>query len=249
MQFLNAKEYVIPFIETGMKIGPGTKVLEVGCGEAGVLKAFFERGCDCMGIELHGNRIDLAKEFMPIEIASGRMTLLVQNIYDVDFTSHKGTFDLIVLKDVIEHIPDQEKLMAHLKEFLNPKGLIYFGFPPWYMPFGGHQQVVPNKVLSKLPWYHLLPKSGWLGLLKLGGVKGEGLEEMAGIWDTGISTARFERIVKNNGMKIYKTRFWFINPIYSYKFGLKARTQSKLIIAIPFLRDFITTAAFYLTGR
>ena len=49
-------------------------------------------------------------------------------------------FDLILLKDVIEHIPDQERVIPYLKEFLKPGGRVFFGFPPWYMPHGGHQQ-------------------------------------------------------------------------------------------------------------
>ena len=36
MQVANTLKYVIPFIETHTKIAEGTRVLEIGCGEAGV---------------------------------------------------------------------------------------------------------------------------------------------------------------------------------------------------------------------
>jgi 2-polyprenyl-3-methyl-5-hydroxy-6-metoxy-1,4-benzoquinol methylase len=65
-----------------------------------------------------------------------------------------------LLKDVIEHIHDQPKLIAWMKSYLAPNGTIFFGFPPWQMPFGGHQQLCRNKVLAKLPYYHLLPRPG-----------------------------------------------------------------------------------------
>jgi hypothetical protein len=62
-----------------------------------------------------------------------------------------------MLRDVIEHIPDQDRFFKHVRSYLQPDGVIFFGFPPWYMPFGGHQQVCHSKFLSKLPWFHPLP--------------------------------------------------------------------------------------------
>jgi cyclopropane fatty-acyl-phospholipid synthase-like methyltransferase len=44
IQTLDAQEHIIPFVEEWLPIGPSTTVLEVGCGEGGVLLAFLERG-------------------------------------------------------------------------------------------------------------------------------------------------------------------------------------------------------------
>ena len=43
-QYENARDYVIPFIEEAFPLKEGMKVMEIGCGEGGVLKAFWERG-------------------------------------------------------------------------------------------------------------------------------------------------------------------------------------------------------------
>ena len=43
--------HVIPFIEKYKRLLPGTRVLEIGCGEAGVLKAFLNRGCIGLGVD------------------------------------------------------------------------------------------------------------------------------------------------------------------------------------------------------
>ena len=48
----NASAYVIPFIEKALSIDKELRVMEVGCGEGGVLKAFLNRGCTGVGIEL-----------------------------------------------------------------------------------------------------------------------------------------------------------------------------------------------------
>ena len=52
IQLENTHKYVIPFIETIKPVLSGTRVLEIGCGEAGVLKAFTQRGCVGVGVEL-----------------------------------------------------------------------------------------------------------------------------------------------------------------------------------------------------
>jgi cyclopropane fatty-acyl-phospholipid synthase-like methyltransferase len=44
MQVNNAAQFVIPFIEQKINIIPGMQVLEIGCGEGGVLKAFINKG-------------------------------------------------------------------------------------------------------------------------------------------------------------------------------------------------------------
>jgi SAM-dependent methyltransferase len=154
-----------------------------------------------------------------------------------------GRFDVIVLKDVIEHIHDQERLIARLKSFLNPGGVVFFGFPPWQMPFGGHQQVCKNAFLSHLPYFHLLPMPLYKGIFKI-------FKEDSGIFteikETGISIERFEKIIKKTDYRIINRCFYLINPIYKYKFKRKVRKQSPVIQAIPYFRNFLTTSVFYL---
>ena len=142
----NATKYVIPFIEDVFPIKRNQKVLEIGCGEGGVLKAFIDYGLIGYGVELNSRKFNEASYHLEKDIDQGRAKLMHKNIYDVDFEKEfKGAFDIIILKDVIEHIHDQEKLMNQMKYYLNKDGVIFFGFPPWYMPFGGHQQILSKQ--------------------------------------------------------------------------------------------------------
>jgi len=243
MQCRNAREYVIPFVEPCMAIGPGCHVLEVGCAEGGVLKAFVERGCTGVGVELEDGRLVLASQFMEKEMASGAIRLINRDIQHPSFLKEfRQHFDLIVLKDVIEHIPNQENLLPLLGSFLKPGGKIFFGFPPWCMPFGGHQQVCVS-ILSRIPYVHLLPMGLYRSLLRLFGEK---VEPFLEIKETGLSTHRFERIVRQTGLRICAQTHYLINPIYRFKFKLKPRIQYSWIRAIPYLRDFVTTCVYYL---
>ena len=167
-QIQNTKNYIIPFIEDKFPIKQGMKILEVGCGEGGVLKPFADIGCFCTGVDLHEYKITLANEYLKADIEKKRMCFVYSDVYDLvrnpDFIQK---YDLVILKDTLEHIFGHEKIIRALKVFLRPAGHIYFGFPPWHMPFGGHQQVCKNKLLSITPYFHLLPDFLYKGILKL----------------------------------------------------------------------------------
>lgn len=247
IQYQISKEHIIPFIAPFMDLENELKVLEIGCAEAGVLKAFLEKGHRCTGIELSDSRIELAKSFLKEEFEKGRIDFINKNIYDIDIEKDlPHRFDLIILKDVIEHIPEQKRFISHLQNFLHPEGQIFFGFPPWQMPFGGHQQMCENGIASILPWYHILPKSLYKMMLRMFGESDKKIEALLEIKDTGISIERFQRIIRKSGFQTLKKKFFLINPIYKYKFNLNAREQFGFISHSAYLRNFFTTTVFYL---
>lgn len=250
MQYKTTKEYIIPYISDHINLSEQKQILEIGCAEAGVLKAFLDQGHHCMGIELSEGRVQLANEFLKEEVAEGRARILNKNIYDIDIEKDIGNrFDLVILKDVIEHIPNQEKFMSKIGDFLNPGGKIFFGFPPWMMPFGGHQQLCRSKMLKRLPYFHLFPKTIYKGILKVAGEPEVVIKDLMEVKDTGISVERFNRILKKEGYQIDKHHLFLTNPIYKYKFNLKVRRQSSVIAAIPWVRNFVSTCAYYLISK
>ena len=242
-QSITTEKYVIPYIEKIISINENTKVLEVGCGEGGNLLPFIERGCPCVGIDLNEKQIKNAAIFIKEATPKLNIKLISQDIYDIDLESI-GKFDLVFMRDVIEHIHDQEKFMKFLKQFLKPEGRVFFGFPPWWMPFGGHQQICGSMLLSKLPFFHLLPKSLYHLILKSFGEKKATIDSLLEIKDTGITINRFERILKEKAYHIEKKDFYFINPHYEAKFGLSPRLLAKGIDSIPYIRDFFTTCYY-----
>lgn len=245
-QYDNAIHYVVPFVMPYVSEKKQARVLEIGCAEGGVLKAFIDNGFSGTGIELLNGRYKKAQEYLAEDIQQDNAFLINRNIYDIDpekdFTDK---FDLIVLKDVIEHIHDQERLMAKMKDFLKPRGIIFFGFPPWLMPFGGHQQICTSKV-SKLPFIHLLPKSLYQKLLMVNKESQTTIDELLEIKETQISTRQFETYSRNTNYTILKKQLFLVNPIYKYKFGLKPRKQFSLIAGIPLLNNIFSTAVFYI---
>ena len=86
-------------------------------------------------------------------------------------------------------------------------------------------------------------------ILKAFGESPKKVENMLEIKDTGISIERFERILKREKYRTLKRQLYFINPIYKYKFGLSARKQLSIISAIPILRNFVSTCAYYVIEK
>jgi SAM-dependent methyltransferase len=230
--------HMIPYLREIMAITPATTILEIGCGEGGNLLPFLEMGCRCVGIDLSPTKIEIGKAKLPFD----NLTLICKDIHDVD-PLELPPFDLIFSRDVLEHIHGQASFIARVQAFAKPGGVIFFAFPPWRMPFGGHQQNVRNRLLSKLPFYHILPTPLYARLLRLGGETPDCISALLEIKQTGISTRRFNALIKANRYEILKRTYWFINPNYEVKFHLKPR-KLRLLRHLPFLRDFFTTCYY-----
>ena len=231
-QYQNARDYVIPFVARRIDLD-GAAVLDIGCGDGGVLMAFAEVGCRGVGVDLSQERVDFAARSLTESGVQSAITFLSGDIHDDkigrDWISR---FDLVVLKDVIEHVPEKERLMRRIKSFLRPGGMVFFGFPPWRMPFGGHQQITASTI-GKMPYYHVAPKAAYQSFLKVLGESEETRRELAEIHDTRISIAGFERLARSNGFEIIEKTHFLFNPIYRFKFGLTPREQFPIVRSIP----------------
>lgn len=244
-QYKNAKNYMLPFIERIVNVD-NKSVLEIGCGEGGVLLVFLERDCRCVGVDISEAKVEYAHKAMHEHLKTGRLSIVLDDVFTAESrTLLNQKFDIIILKDTIEHLYHHDRVLAGLKEYLSDNGVLYVAFPPWYMPYGGHQQMAVSK-LGKLPWYHLLPRPVYRGLLKLFGESREKITGLLSNADTHMTTRRFEKLARQTGYRVLAQQFYLINPIYKFKFGLKARKQARWVQALPVVRDFVSTTVYYL---
>lgn len=241
------RQYVIPFINTVLPVTRDLYIAEVGCGEAGNMKPFVDMGCKVVGIDLAPNKIENGRRNYADHPLKENLTLIAENIYNVT-TDQLHDLDLIFMRDTLEHIPDQEKLLAHLASFLKPGGKIFLGFPPWHMPFGGHQQICEHKFISLIPYTHLLPRSFYVGLLKLAGESAAKINGLLEIRDTRMSIQRFLKIIRRSEFRVVTKNFYLVNPNYEIKFKVKKRLLPALL-NIPYLRDFYTTTVYFVIAR
>jgi SAM-dependent methyltransferase len=241
-QSYTTEKYVIPYISSVMNITTDTNVAEIGCGEGGNLKPFLDRGCGVVGVDLSDWKISYAEKFFENHTLRKNLRLINDNVYNI-IPENNFKFNLIFLRDTLEHIHDQERLLKYLKFFLKPSGKIFLSFPPWRMPFGGHQQMCNSKFLSKLPYFHILPSPLFRSILRLFGEQQDLVDHLLETKETGISIQKFLKILSNVNFKIEKNIFYIINPNYEVKFKLKP-LKLPFFLNIPFLRDFFVTTIY-----
>lgn len=237
-----SNKYFVPYVSKYKKIEPSLNILEIGCGEGGNLLPFAEMGCNVIGVDLAADKIKNARIFFQERGASGEF--IASDIFEMKELEHK--FDLIFCHDVIEHIENKDEFLSRMKKYLNSDGMIFMGFPAWQMPFGGHQQVCKNKVISHLPFIHLLPRPIYKKILEAGNETEGCVKELLEIKTTRTPIELFERLIKKHQISIVNKEFYFINPHYEVKFGLKPRKVAPIFRSIPYFRNFYTTSCFYI---
>lgn len=242
-----SRDFYINYLGKFVDITSGINVLEIGCGEGGNLLPFAEIGCKVTGIDAATIRIEQAKEFFASSDLNGRF--IASDFFDITPDALNCVFDVILVHDVIEHISKERKqqFISHARSFLSQTGVIFWGFPAWQMPFGGHQQICHSKICATLPYIHLLPKPIYKGILKLFGENESCINELLDIKACKTSIERFESIIKHNNCTIIDKQFWLINPHYQQKFNLKPRKLASFIGSIKYIRNFFTTSCFYIT--
>lgn len=100
---------------------PGYKVLEVGCGTGNVLRALEQT---CVGGTVVG--MDLFKEGLAFARQRVSCPLVLGNIENPPFL---GGFNLIGAFDVIEHIPDDVRVLHSIHTMLEPDGRLLVTVP------------------------------------------------------------------------------------------------------------------------
>ena len=84
--------------------GPGSTVLEVGCGRSMVVQSLRDAGIDCSGVELA--RVE------PIAVAKQHVRVGTDALTLPD--AERQRYDTILLLDVIEHLPEPAPFLREL---------------------------------------------------------------------------------------------------------------------------------------
>lgn len=109
---------------------PTARVLDLGCGEAGTLVALERSGSPSL--------FGLEGSMLRASIAASRTgaCLVVAVGETMPFVS--GSFDLLILRHVIEHVEDDERLLAEIRRVLRLGGQLFVETPlrlagAWYI--------------------------------------------------------------------------------------------------------------------
>ena len=234
------EKYFIPYLSNFVATR-GVNVLEVGCGEGGNLLPFARRACHVTGVDMSELRIRQAQTYFKEENATAEF--VCSDILNYDCCGR--SFDIIIMHDVVEHVPDKAGLLCILRRLIRPGGVLFVGFPSWLMPFGGHQQIARNAFVAHCPFLHLLPLPCYAGLLRRFETPAC-VTELLSIRACRCTVRRFEREALLAGWTVADRQLWWVNPHYEQKFGLRPRLMPAWWARLPLVRDMTATACFYL---
>ncbi|MGB9771515.1 MAG: class I SAM-dependent methyltransferase [Candidatus Kapaibacteriota bacterium] len=245
-QYNLSKEYIVPYLRIIGFEPRGKFICEVGSAEGGVLCAFAEQNAQyCLATDIVESRLNAGRQIasaldLPIEFRC-------HNIISDELPEHwKDGFDLILLRDVIEHLEKPEVALLKLKDMLKDGGLLYVTFPPYYSPFGGHQHQVQN-FFSKIPYLHWLPTPLFTKLIKNG--RPADVHEVLRLKTIRLTIRKFLNLVEKVGFEILESEFFLVRPVYKYKFGLKTMKLPGKATMLYLKEVIATEASFVLVKR
>jgi SAM-dependent methyltransferase len=142
-----------------VSVPAGARVLDYGCGHAGYLSDFHERGVAISGAEIAGYVVEASRN-------QG------YDVHKVDDFSHipfgDGEFGIVYLMQVFEHLRDPHGFMKELARVLKTGGMLYLALPNaasiwrkvfgknwvsgWFAPF--HLFHYNHNTLAKLAGQH-----------------------------------------------------------------------------------------------
>jgi 2-polyprenyl-3-methyl-5-hydroxy-6-metoxy-1,4-benzoquinol methylase len=138
----------------------GARLLEVGCG-LGHLVGQLEDSFETYGLDVNDWALEKAKDVAP------RSDLRVGSAEELPYDD--GQFGVVIIKHVVEHLPDPEKAIVELGRVLAPGGILILATPnlgsllkPWKGErWIGYQD--PTHISLKEPqeWLTLIQNAGF----------------------------------------------------------------------------------------
>lgn len=194
---------------------PDKKVLDIGCGGGLFLSRMKQEGAEVLGIELSDTRAFYAKTKHGFEV-------IKRTIEDEYWKAYHGTFDVVTLWDVIEHVNYPQATLRSAAAMLKPGGLILIDTPcrdAFYHRFGeftywftgGLAPTFLNTMYSSKPFGHKQ-------ILSLAEMKG---------------------LMENTGLEVLELKT-FHELSFPYSFYLKklVKSDSLVKVLLPFVHVF-----------
>lgn len=139
-----------------LEVKPSDKVLDAGCGEGFYVMLLDELfGCQVVGLDNDPQILEQARKWVG---EKPNIKLLVGDVTDLPFED--GSFDRVILSEVLEHVPDDKKALSEVYRVLRPGGILVITVPNHNYPFLWDPL---NWIREHLGLGHFNPDSGFFG--------------------------------------------------------------------------------------
>jgi SAM-dependent methyltransferase len=117
------------------RVGPGDRVLDIGCGGGRHAFELLRRGADVVALDRSGDDLAKVGEMFRAMAAAGeapagaRASAVRGDALALPFPG--GSFDAVIAAEVFEHITDDTRAMAEVVRVLRPRGRVAVTVPRW----------------------------------------------------------------------------------------------------------------------
>ncbi len=150
-----------------LRLSPGCKVLDVGCGEGRhTCEAYARKGITAVGLDLCHDDVASTRDMLRAMEGSGMSGGGIWQTISGDCTKlpfTDGFFDAVICSEVLEHIPDNRKAAAERVRVLKSDGVLAVSVPrylpesicwalseEYYHTEGGHIRIYTRESLLAL---------------------------------------------------------------------------------------------------
>lgn len=245
MQYRLAVHTLIPWLRRLGIHTNGAAVCEIGCAEGGVLAAFAEQGASyTLGTDIQGKLLTDISD--PVWRSVGVPMEFTQHdvIYEEIPQQWSARFDVVLLRDVIEHLDDASVALRNIARLLKPGGIVMVTFPPYTSAYGGHQQLL-GTTAGMLPFVHLLPWPILRRIIAAGDPVNQ--EELVRLHHIRLSAKAVKRAATLAGLEITDERYFALRPVFRWKYNKPIPSfDVSALRAVPFVPALAMEAAFVL---
>lgn len=126
-------------------IGPGKRLLDVGCGDGSFMHLASQCGLQVTGIDLDPQAAVIARDLYGLPVITGTIDAL---------NSNSNKFDIISVAHTLEHIPDPREFLEGLSRLLKPDGILFVEVPNIMRPKASY-----HRLFSLQHHYYFCPET------------------------------------------------------------------------------------------
>ena len=118
-----------------LRIGPGTKVIDVGCGAGRHSYEAYRRGADVIAFDQNAEELAEVDTMLAAMGEAGeaprsaKAQVVVGDALALPYSD--DSFDAVIASEILEHIPDDDTAIAELVRVLRPGGVLAVTVPRW----------------------------------------------------------------------------------------------------------------------
>lgn len=116
-------------------VGPGIRMIDVGCGAGRHTFEAFRRGAEVVGFDQNASELNDVEEMLQLMLEEGdappsaKGEVVKGDALDLPYA--EGTFDCVLASEILEHVPEDDRAISELVRVLKPGGVLAITVPRW----------------------------------------------------------------------------------------------------------------------